>query len=109
MLAVTYTVRPVLPARTLAPVQVPWAIVCGSAPFAAVARLAPLIWGAICVLGLPTAAGVVTRNATATQDDRRGRRRDIAACSADSEADKEPKNMAPEGQPDCKTGRGRKE
>src|SRR3546814_3911495 len=79
MLAVTYTVRPVLLARTLAPVQVPWAIVCGAAPFAAGGRRAPLIWGAICVVGLLNVAGFITSQATEKRRDMQRPWRAIAA------------------------------
>src|SRR3546814_15011200 len=84
MLAVTYTVRPVLLARTLAPVQVPWAIVCGAAPFAAGGRRAPLIWGALCVVGLLNVAGFITSQAT---EKRRELQRPWRAIAASIPAD----------------------
>src|SRR3546814_10892131 len=97
MLAVTYTVRPVLLARTLAPVQVPWAIVCGAAPFAAGGRRAPLIRGAICVVGLLNVAGFITSQATEKRRDMQRPWRAIAASIAASDAATAPIFMVPNG------------
>src|SRR3546814_20511335 len=72
-------------------------MVCGAAPFAAGGRRAPLIWGAICVVGLLNVAGFITSQATEKRRDMQRPWRAIAASIAASDAATAPIFMVPTG------------
>ncbi|GAB4371918.1 MAG: hypothetical protein Kow00114_33080 [Kiloniellaceae bacterium] len=86
MLALTYTVRPVLLDRTLLPAQVPWALICAAAPFALPRLPARTIWGAVVAICLLNAAGFIADQATAARRDAERPWRAIAQRIAASDA-----------------------
>src|SRR3546814_11525277 len=69
----------------------------GAAPFAAGGRRAPLIWGAICVVGLLNVPGFITSQATEKRRDMQRPWRAIAASISASDAATAPIFMVPHG------------
>src|SRR3546814_17163601 len=69
----------------------------GAAPFAAGGRRAPLIWGAICVVGLLNVAGFITSQATEKRRDMQRPWRALAASIPASDAATAPIFMVPNG------------
>lgn len=95
MLALSYTVQPVLLDRTLAPVQLPWAVICAAAPFAVGPQRRPLVWGMIAAICLLNTAGFVVDQATAARRDAARPWRIIAQRIAASDAADAPVVIVP--------------
>ncbi|MEO3428814.1 hypothetical protein AAFN88_08160 [Pelagibius sp. CAU 1746] len=95
MLALTYSVQPVMMERTLLPVQVPWMLLCAAAPFAVRPDRAALVAGLFIAIAVVNLGGFVANQATQEHREEERPWRAIAQQIAQSNAPDAPVILLP--------------